>query len=362
MIIRDLEIARLRNLGAVTLALNARFNYLFGSNGAGKTSVLEAVHMLARGRSFRGRRIAPIVQNGERELLVRATLDGGRTIGLTRERTGKTRLRVDRDEVGRLSDAAALLPINVILPSVSELIFGGPAERRQCLDWGMFHVKPGYLPVLREYLSAVRQRNAVLKSWGTAGASAELAVWTETLCRKAEVVHKHRSEYVAELVPHFQTMLSGLEANYSVGLRYKNGWGDGDFAKFLGDSVDNDVKSGSTGLGPHRADLSFRVLEKNAGAILSRGQGKLAAIALVLAQARLLKSAVGRRSVFLIDDLGAELDNPHTTRMLALLQSSGCQVISTSTRQPYEEIDALFGVENVAMFHVKQGEVRPLTR
>ncbi len=313
--------------------------------------------MLARGRSFRGRRIGPVIQSGEPGLLVRANLEGGRSLGLKRERSGKTQLHVDHNEVRRLSDAAALLPIQLILPGVSDLVFGGPAERRQCLDWGMFHVKPGYLPVLREYLSAVRQRNTVLRSWDGPRSLSALGAWTDTLCNKAETVHEYRSGYVTDLSPHLHSALADLDANFSVEMRYKNGWGDGDFARFLRDSVDNDVRSGSTGLGPHRADLSFRVLEKDAGAMLSRGQGKLLAIALVLAQAQLLKSAVGQQSVFLIDDLGAELDNAHGARMLALLQSSGCQVISTSTQPPRKEINASFGIENVAMFHVKQGHI-----
>ena len=357
MIIRRLEISHLRNLNTVTLSLNPRFNYLYGPNGAGKTSVLEAVHLLARGRSFRGRRIAPIVQNGERNLLVRAELEDGRSLGLFRERSGKTQRHVDRTEVKRLSDAAALLPIHLILPGVSDLVFGGPAERRHCLDWGMFHVKPGYLQVLRSYLSAVKQRNAVLKSWNTTGSNSALQAWTDTLCEKAEPVHELRKDYISRLIPGFETALAELEANFSIEIDYRKGWGDGELAKYLRDSLDNDVKSGATGLGPHRADLSFRVLAKDAGAILSRGQGKLTAIALVLAQAQLLKSVTGHGSVFLIDDLGAELDHSHSTRMLALLRAIGCQVISTSTRSPFEELNALFGSDNVALFHVKQGGV-----
>ncbi len=357
MIIRELEISHFRNLGAVSLELNPRFNYLFGANGAGKTSVLEAVHLLARGRSFRGRRMAPLIKADERRLLIRVELDAGRSLGLCRERSGKTQLHVDRAEASRLSDAAALLPIHLILPEISQLLFGGPAERRQCLDWGMFHVKPGFLPALRDYLSTLRQRNAVLKSWGSTRNASDIRVWTDALCRAAAPVHEYRCEYVAQLKPHFDTALAGLEPDLPVELAYKNGWGEANLSKVLGDSFDNDVKSGSTGLGPHRADLSFKVADKDAGAILSRGQGKLAAIALILAQARLLKDDTGQQSVFLIDDLGAELDAVHGSKMLALLQSSGCQVISTSTRSPNEEFGALFGPDNVALFHVKQGRV-----
>ena len=357
MVIRELEISHCRNLTSVTLDLNEHFNYLLGPNGAGKTSVLEAVHLLARGRSFRGRRIAPIIQDGQRSLLVRVVLENGSTLGFSRDRAGKTQLHVDRVAARKLSDAAALLPVHLILPDVSQLVFGSPGERRQCLDWGMFHVKPAFLPALRDYLGAVRNRNAVLKSWGGANSREALRAWTETVCRQAEAVHRYRCAYVEDLAAHFESALSGLEAGISVELAYKNGWGAEELAKVLGETLDNDVKSGSTGAGPHRADLSLKVGERDAGATLSRGQGKLVAIGFVLAQAQLLKSCTGQRSVFLIDDLGAELDSAHGRRMLALLRSSDCQVISTSTRAPGADFEELFGSADLAVFHVEQGRI-----
>ncbi|MDE0062647.1 MAG: DNA replication/repair protein RecF [Gammaproteobacteria bacterium] len=357
MIINELQVLHVRNLTSVSINPNQQFNYLYGENGAGKTALLEAVHLLARGRSFRGRRIAPIIQTGERSLLVRAELADGHSLGISRDRSGKTELHVDRAEARRLSDAAALLPVHLILPDVSQLIFGGPGERRQCLDWGMFHVKQGYLSAHRKYLAALRQRNAILKSWNEAGSRAAIDAWTETVCREAETVHDYRCEYVSGLIPHFQAALAGLEAGFAIELAYKSGWGEEELAKVLGDSLDNDVKLGSTGAGPHRADLSLKVADRDAGVTLSRGQGKLVAIGLILAQAQLLKDRTGQRSVFLIDDLGAELDGAHGARMLTLLRSSGCQVISTSTRPPSEEFVALFGRGNFAMFHVKQGQI-----
>ena len=357
MVIRDLEISRFRNLTSVTLNLNPQFNYLCGPNGAGKTSVLEAVHVLARGRSFRGRQIAPVIQAGERDLLVRATLENGQVLALSRDRGGKTQLHVNRATTRRLSDAAAQLPVRLILPNVSEIVFGGPGERRQCLDWGVFHVEPAFLPALRDYLSAVRHRNAVLKSWGATDSRSALNTWTDAVCRQAQAVHEYRSAYVGDLIPHFKTALAGLEADVPLELTYKNGWGGENLAKILGETLENDVKSGSTGVGPHRADLSLKTPDGDAGTTLSRGQGKLVATALVLAQAQLLQARVGQRSVFLIDDLGAELDSAHGSRMLALLRSSGCQVISTSTRPPGGEFDALFTGESLKMFHVEQGQI-----
>lgn len=354
---RRLEIACLRNLASIALDLNPQFNYLFGPNGAGKTSVLEAVHVLARGRSFRSRRIAPLIQDGESGLLVRACLEGGRTVAVSKDRAGKTELRLDRATAHRQSDVAALLPVHLMLPDVGELVFGGPGERRRYLDWGMFHMKPQYLSALRDYLSALRNRNALLKSWGHADAGKALAVWTQALCDHAEIVHEQRSAYAADLLPCIGDALAGLEAGVDVEMEYRRGWGEESLQKQLGETQDNDVKSGVTGLGPHRADLALRVAGRPAGDSLSRGQGKLVAIGLVLAQATLLQARTGQRGIFLIDDMGAEIDRARGVQMLSLLRSSGCQVIATSIRQPGKEFDALLASGSLSVFHVKQGEI-----
>ena len=187
---------------------------------------------------------------------------------------------MDRTEARRLSDVAALLPVHLILPEVSQLVFGAPGERRRCLDWGLFHVKPRYLSALRDYLGTLRQRNAALKSLGQPSLGPSVDIWTESLVREAEAVHEHRSGYVAGLMARFQAAISALEPGLLVELDYKNGWGEENLAKVLGDTLQNDVKLGSTGAGPHRADLSMTVDGRSAGVTLSRGQGKLVAIAL----------------------------------------------------------------------------------
>jgi len=306
---------------------------------------------------MRGRLVGPIIQDGKQNLLVRATLHDGRTVGLSKHRGGATELHIDRARARRLSEAAALLPVQVILPDVGQLVFGGPGTRRQCLDWGLFHVKPAFLAAQRAFIAAIRQRNAVLKSWGTNASRGVLQSWTAALCRRAEVVHRYRSEYVDRLVPHFKEVLSALESRLNLQIRYRGGWGNEPLAQVMEDRLDSDLKSGATSAGPHRADLQLKMDDKEAGARLSRGQGKLVATALVLAQAELLRQDKGRQSLLLFDDLGAELDSEHGARLLKLLRDGGGQVISTSTRAPGNDAKKLYGRESWATFHVKQGRI-----
>ena len=354
---RCLEVSHLRNLSSVRLNLHPHFNYLIGPNGAGKTSVLEAAYLLARSRSFRGQAIAPIIAHGEDGLVLRAVLENGRTLGLSKTRAGATALHIDEQPVRKLSASASLLPVQLLLPNVSDLVFGPPSERRKYLDWGLFHVKQAYLSTLRDFQAAYKQRNAVLKSWGGQGLEQLLDIWTDAYSRHATAVDEFRTQYVVELMPHVNAVLSQLEVNFEVRLGYRNGWGEQPLEKMLGESLAKDVKLGATQVGPHRADLSLEVQGGAARMTLSRGQGKLLAMAMVLAQARLLQVLSERRSLFLIDELGAEMDSVYLARLLAQLSADTCQVIATSTRPPSQEFGAAFNGRELTLFHVEQGSV-----
>ena len=354
---RCVEVSHLRNLISVRLNLHSHFNYLQGPNGAGKTSVLEAVHLLARSRSFRGQAIAPIIAQGQDALVVRTTLENSRTLALCRERNGKTALHIDQQPVRKLSTSAALLPVQLLLPNVSDLVFGAPSERRRYLDWGLFHMKQSYLATLRDFQAAYRQRNAILKSWGQQNSEQLLEVWTDAYCRCAQAVDEQRSHYVAQLLPFVEAALDELQLGFDLRQAYRNGWGEEPLEKLLGESLAKDVKLGATQAGPHRAELTLEGPSGSARATLSRGQGKLVATGLILGQARLLHAQAQRRSLFLIDELGAEMDSAGLSRMLRLLSADSCQVIATSTQPPGPEFSAVCEDRKLKLFHVEQGRV-----
>lgn len=362
MWLRRLEIGNLRNLTGVQIDLDPGLNYFFGDNGAGKTAILEAVHLLARGRSFRSPVVADLIRSGADEVLVRAEvqdeLRGLQQVGVLRARGGRTELHINARAERRLSQAAELLPLQVMVPALSDLVFGPPSLRRQWLDWGLFHVEHGYLGGLRGYLHALRQRNAALKAIAAGKLEQRsLAPWTEELASLAESVTASRETYLASLMPRLRETLADLAPGLDVDVSYTRGWpGHQEIRKVLGESVPREVKWGVTQSGPHRADVSLRVGTQDAGAMLSRGQGKSLASGLMLAQARALRESARRTSVFLIDDIGAELDSAHNQRFFRLLAEQGAQILATSNIAP----DALVGHPDIRtrLFHVEQGRVR----
>lgn len=347
--------------------LGPGLNYFYGPNGAGKTAILEAVHLLCRGRSFRTQRVQSLIQNDAPMLVVRAQaedeLTGPVTLAMSKDRRSRTELKINGQSERRLSEAARLTPLQVMLPDVSDLVFGSPGTRRQWLDWGAFHVKPDYLAMLREYLRVLKQRNAALKELKS---PFEPDPWTLRLVELAECVTARRRTYLAALKPHFHRNLHFLAPELDVSIGLQRGWPESEsLEKLLGESVVREVKSGATQWGAHRADVVLRVGGSRASAVLSRGQGKMVASVMKIAQASLLSESMHRLTMFLIDDAGAELDDAHNARFFGLLDELGCQILATTTAKPdagpagtpIESSSTDSGSAKVKMFHVKRGAI-----
>ena len=354
MLVRRLELANVRNIECLRLELDAGVNLLVGPNGAGKTAVLEAIHMLVRGRSFRGRAEAVIRHQQPRMVVVAECEDA--TIGTvrlaqTRERAGNAQTRRDGRMVRQTSAVATLLPLQLLLPDLAELVFGAPSVRRQWLDWGVFHVKHDHARNLRDYLRVLRHRNVLLRSGDLRG----LDGWTAQVAELGEGIAAARQDYFVAVRGEVESCSAELCPEVPLDLAYARGWSERNLAETLADQHESDVKSGTTSSGPHRADIRLVVQGHLAAAVLSRGQGKAVASALRLGQAASLMKEDGKRSLFLIDDVGAELDRVHSERFYALLDAMGCQVVATSAHE--EAAETLTKARRGRMFHVKQGRL-----
>jgi len=351
MALKHLRVEGLRCLSGVRLDLDPKRNYLWGANGAGKTSCLEAIYLLGRGRSFRLRQTARLIQHGRESLSVFGICERegvehrlGVEFG-----AGRLETRIDGETPPSQAEMLWLLPVHVIDPRLHQLVEAGPSERRRYIDGGVFHVEHRFLADWRQYRRVLGQRNAALK----AGASRpELALWTEPLIRAGDAVHDARARYVAALSEIAAELGSKLVGS-AVRLRYRSGWRRSlSLAEALAESADSDRAQGFTQVGPHRADLR---LEFDTGGIretASRGQQKLVAAALVVAQVSLFERLTGQRSTVLVDDASAELDLDAQQRLRTALEALESQLILTGL-----SIDALQPDAGFPVFHVEQGRV-----
>ncbi|HEY5701436.1 MAG TPA: DNA replication/repair protein RecF [Gammaproteobacteria bacterium] len=348
-----LEVRNLRILEAVTLAPEGGINLILGDNGSGKTSLLEAVHLLGTGRSFRARGADTLIRRGESELMVYGGVlepDGAAfPIGVEKG-LRSTRIRLDQSEVRNATALARRLPMVLVPPDSQRLLTDGADLRRRLLDWGLFHVEPSYAEVHQQYRRVLQQRNAQLRNRPSPSA---MAAWSREIQQAGERLSQLRSAHLGRMLPSVSAFMSQLLL-FEVSIHYRQGWDESkDLAQALRDCTARDLARGHTTVGPHRADLGFTVNGTPAQHRLSRGEAKLFCLAVWLAQAQDFYAHAARWPLLLIDDLAAELDAENRRRVFETLEKLGAQVFVTALSKTAVEGLSATGKS----FHVERGKV-----
>ncbi|MCY1265458.1 DNA replication and repair protein RecF [compost metagenome] len=359
MSLTRVSVTAVRNLHPVTFSPSSRINILYGENGSGKTSVLEAIYLLGLARSFRSQRLQPVIQYEQLACTVfgQVQLENGfaSNLGISRERNGEFQIRIDGQNARSTAQLAEILPLQLINPDSFRLLEGAPKVRRQFLDWGVFHVEQRFMPAWQRLQQALRQRNSWLRHGKLDGALQ--AAWDRELCNASDEIDAYRRSYIQALKPIFEKTLAELVQLDELTLSYYRGWDkDRALSEVLSGSLLRDQQMGHTQAGPQRADLRIRLGGHNAAEILSRGQQKLVVCALRIAQGHLINQAKRGRCIYLVDDLPSELDEKHRRALCRLLEDLGCQVFITCV-DPQLLKDGWRTDTPVSLFHVEQGRV-----
>lgn len=358
MQVERLKLADFRCIESLGLAPGPGLNVILGPNGAGKTSVLEALYTLSRGHSFRRRAREGLIRRERESFVVQAVVSSAdgrqRRVGISRSKQGWIG-RLDEADLERIGDLFAVFAACAFTPGSHELLEGTAEERRSFADWGVFHVEQDFLDEWRRYSRALRQRNALLRDQaadplfesfeGVMAQSgeritAQRLAYLELLAKRLAV---RASELVPELGPCQLRAIPGYRVEAPGGL-----------LQVLAEKRASDRLRGATSSGPHRSDWSISFDGQPAAGVLSRGQQKLAALALVLAQGDVHSQIKGAWPVLLLDDLPSELDEPHQESLLRCLEVTGMQVILTGTgwTGPLRAREPMMRV-----FHVEHGRL-----
>lgn len=369
MALVKLQTQHFRNLAADPVTFSPSFNLLYGANGSGKTSLLEAIGYLGLGRSFRIKRHQAVVCHGQDKLTVFGALDSGlatsepgdiaHRVGIARDITRKeTQLRVDGAAVRSLSSLAMHLPVSVIDPGVFDIVAGGPANRRQFLDWLVFHVEPSFSSLWQQCQRVISQRNRTLRN-GTIDESL-LRVWDAQYSALAEALSESREKVFRQFKAAFEGILGELEADWCQGLKLElyPGWDrNHSLSEVLGNHREQELRMGHTLYGPNRADLRLKYGGRPVAETFSRGQQKTLVILMKIAQGKVL-SDLGKQVTVLLDDINAELDEGHRVILARKLQELKCQVFITSIEHPEPDQSWAAGqAPEYRMFHVEHGKL-----
>lgn len=356
MHIQRLTIQRIRNLKAVALFELQPFNVFYGLNGSGKTSILEAIHLLASGRSFRTHMPKHYIQHDAADAIVFAQSAQDK-IGMQKLMTGEQLIKVNGDSVATQGQLAKILPLQLIDPLSTDIIDHGAKPRRQLLDWLMFHVEPEFYHAWQYYSRALKQRNSLLKSQRNLSLN-DLEPWNKMLSDYGEILHSQRVEIVEQWKLYLDQDLAHLLPNLQIELEYSPGFHvDNGLANDLLQYHQRDLDRRYTEYGPHRADLRLKTPTGDADVVLSRGQKKLLIMALKLSQIAMLH-ACNKETVVLLDDVTAELDLTAQQRLIERLSQLGSQVFMTTL--DHESVQKhLYDLSiSYQLFNVEDGQVK----
>lgn len=328
-------------------------NCFIGGNGAGKTSILEALAVLSKGRSFRTGQISSLIgpDINHFQVITRIQSEVGESHQLGMERGADYwNARHNGSDVAQLSELTELIPYVLLEPSSHTLVSGAPDGRRKYLDWGVFHVEHNFLMLWRHYARTLKQRNAALRQSNAIMVESldpQLIQLGEKL-NSARMRHLDRLSDMLKLkIPMFNQSLENIK------LSYRKGWSGDSLESALDLALDKDFERGSTGPGPHRADLHFSLNGVSARERLSRGEQKAMTAALVMAQAELICES-GEKPLLMLDDLSSELDENHLSKVLQAGLDLGVQIWLTGTVM----VPAIAACgRSYTMFHVEQGRV-----
>jgi DNA replication and repair protein RecF len=325
-----LELKDLRNVREAVIELGPGLNVLWGRNAQGKTTVLEGVALLARGRSFRTEELRSLVRRGAPGLRARAECAGeGLETRLEVEvDEGGRRLRVDGREVTSRAYQGRLEAV-VYATDRLRIVYGPMRERRQFLDRGASALWPAYRQVVRDYERVVAQRNAAL---GDARGPRGLEAWDERLVELGSALRQRRRAYVAQMRAALRHGFHPEAYDLSV-----DGRADGE-ASDEGERLRRELEGRRseerrvrrTLVGPHRDPVALTIDGEEAAGSASSGQARSLLLALALASLEVYRAERGASAVALLDDLDSELDEERTLALCREVAQRGQALVTTA--------------------------------
>jgi DNA replication and repair protein RecF len=361
--IESLSVRSFRNLTRVDLELGPRFNVVSGDNGQGKTNLLEAVYVMATSRSFRTSRLGDLVESGSETASIRARLREGTTereqsVGV---RAGVRAVRIDGKRPPTLAAYAVRTPTVAFHPGIVALSAGSGADRRKLLDRVALYHLPGSLAEGEAYARALRARQRVLESRGTA--AADLDDWEVLVVHHGLALSEARESAAKLLGPAAERAFASIgPAGLSLRVAYAPN-APRDPALYRALLVQNRLRDrarGSATSGPHRDDLVLALGGRPMRGMASQGQHRAVVLSLELAEIEVIAGARGVCPLLLLDEVSSELDRSRTAALFTALSGQRGQVLLTTTRPELIETGMLSGVEERRDFVVVGGRVQPI--
>jgi len=359
---RSVRLRSVRNIEAADLTPSPRFNLFFGDNGQGKTSVLEALYLVATTRSFRTERLAQVLRTGDAEAQVAASVREGafeRRLGLRLGPRGRS-VELDGKRPKTLSSYAVRTPVVVFHPRDLELVTGSASERRRLLDRLVLYSDPPGAEAARRYAEAIKERQRLLDTRGVS--ALELGDFEHVAAEHGARFSLARSQAAARLLPELDAAFRSIATPGLELVAAHVAGGSHDPAVFeqeLRTRRAEDCRRGRASYGPQRDELALAIDGRPARSDASQGQQRLLSLSLKLSELRCIERSRRAHPVLLLDDVSSELDATRMASVLSLLEASQGQIFITTTRPELFEQFTGSGAD-AARYRVQNGQVSPL--
>ena len=351
MTIRQLSLNDFRNLQSTTLDFDQHYNLIYGHNASGKTSLLEAIHIISQGRSFKTNKLNECISHETKGFLLFAKFDNYKA-GISRD-NNETRIRLNGETVKRLSQLTELTPIKIINPDSNLLVTGTPSIKREFIDWCLFHVEPHYHQLWLLFSHALKQRNALLRNHKSLD---QIDYWDRYLSQYSTDIFNLRKKYINHIFDILNTEVFETISDLEIKLEYIPGWNTAlTLQENYKKNRSKDIKYGYTQFGVHRDNINIKSNSHPVKNVLSRGQQKRLAVCLILSQVILVKKMTGKSVILLLDDIQSELDDKSIQLVLKKLSNSSVQLFVTSIKC---DKTLLSYHQDYKMFHVEHGMIR----
>jgi DNA replication and repair protein RecF len=309
--IGDLRLQHFRSYRDAAFEFSPGVNIIVGPNASGKTNLIEAVLVLARGSSYRASDDELIAFGSPWARLDTHSDDAQHTLKLLREGKDKKLFEIDGKQFRRATERTTL-PVVLFEPDHLRLLSGSPEERRNYLDDLLEQLRPGYRQARRQYRRALAQRNALLKA-GRQQATAQIFAWNVRLSELAGVIVRSRAELVESLADSLPDLYgelsrSGRKVTITYAAQFEPESYETKLLHKLESSLERDLERGFTTSGPHREDFQVLYDDREAAESASRGETRTAVLALKILELQALESRAGHSPFLLLDDVFSELD------------------------------------------------------
>lgn len=365
MNILDLRLINYRNYNNIYVKLNKNINIFIGKNAQGKTNLIEAIYTLATGRSFKTNKDSEVINFYKEESYIGSNVllgDYEKFIEIKMDKKKSKRIRINKVELKSQRELYQGLNVVIFSPDDLRIIKDGPSERRKFLDEAISQIKPIYNYNLNKYKKLLFQRNNILKtSRFKKDIDALLEVFDIQISKIGTYIVLERENYLINLCKVGNEVhnditkgLEDLEIRYTTNIEIMDNKADMEktYLKLIKENLNEDIRYGTTGIGPHRDDIEFFIDKKEVKVYGSQGQQRTTILSTILSQLELIKRDRGLYPILLLDDVFSELDDDRKKYLSSLF--TNIQTFITTTN-----LEDLKGMEdlNKSVYYIEDGKI-----